>query len=109
MLLSIAALIIPATAGLVSAYDSAESVGAESSNLLLWGDSARECFENPDSPSVNSVNALCWSKKVRMLLLLLTDKAITLSSAIEQADTLDHEDVSSKFRFKQLQSSFQVT
>lgn len=79
-LFSIAAIILSATAG----PGATNSVEMESSNLLLWGDSARECFEVPESPSVNSVNAECWSKKVRMLLPLLTDKSMTLSTAMKQ-------------------------
>lgn len=105
----IAALIFSATAELGATCVSAASVAVESSNLLMWGDSARECFENPDSLSVKSVNAECWSKKVRMLMPLLTDKAMTLSTAIEQAETLDHDYADSKVRSKELHFSFQVT
>lgn len=87
-----------------------KSIGMESSNLLLWVDSARECFKTTGSPSVNHVDAECWSKKVRMLLPLLTDKSMTLSTAIKPVENPGPTDAfrHRKFRCTELQFPFNL-
>lgn len=87
-LFSIAVLSISATAK----PGGTTSIGVESSNLVMWGDSARECFENPKSPSADSVNVECWSKKVMMLIPLLADKSMTLSTAMIQIEASSDDD-----------------